>query len=119
MIYYFLLVAIILFPFWVLYKRFRSFDRNLKIDLEKKGFILKNITTPNLFARCPFKDFERYNFHYSTTFLGVKGEDVFYRIVSFEDKKGYTYKLCVEITTRMFKVYSINWEKEFPPLSVE
>ncbi|MDG1475588.1 MAG: hypothetical protein P8Q14_00440, partial [Vicingaceae bacterium] len=48
--------------------------------------------------------------YYETTILGVRGEEVFLRIVEFENKEGKRYKSWVSIWTSLFIVRDVEWE---------
>lgn len=112
-IFIFFLAAGIFFGIvWFLYRRYRNFDSKIADELTKYHLIFKYSKAPPLFLKSPFSNFEIYDYHPSTSILGINGEEVFRRIVIFEDKNGKEYKSWVEIQTRAFIIHKIKWELE-------
>ncbi len=114
---YIFVLGILLFFVWVLYRRYRIFDGKVKQELSNYNFRFKSCEAPPLFSKSPFSNFEIYDYHASTSIMGISGEEVFRRIVVFNDDKGQEYKSWIEIQTRVFVVHKIKWELDLEKIT--
>jgi len=111
-IFYIFIYAGIFFVFvWILYRRYRGFNRSINHELGKHHFKLINTTPVPFFSKCPFPN-EIYSIGVSTEILGISGEEVFHRFIKFRDTDNQEHKVRIMIYTVAFAVKKIKWEKE-------
>ncbi len=87
-------------------------ERKIKEELNKKALELVEIKTPKLFDTGPFPAMEvRITFIQSRA-LGVHGETIKYRIVTYKNKRGVVKESWVKIEFTVFQVSKITWMPE-------
>lgn len=110
----FITFSIISLFIYVLYKRYRNFDRRIIKSLEEH-----NLKPKPFFKLSPFKRFKSHGVFYETEIFGLKGEEVFIRIVKFEDENGINYESWVRLWTTIFVVREIAWEVDLSEIKVK
>lgn len=114
--YIFLPLAFLGILIWFLYRRYRNFSNDISQELSKHHFELISIKPVPLFSKNPFPN-EIFSYGVETSVLGISGEEVFNRIIEFQDSQNRKYKMRIMLYTVAFKLKKIRWEKELDNLS--